>query len=295
MEFALHVRTYLWRQTPAGNGHLFTGPKMRIVTTSWDDGDRADVKIADMLGERGLAGTFYVPLTADIAAVRLSNSQLLSLSAEGFEIGGHTFSHRTLPRLPLEELRREVRTCKDALEQITGKQVSMFCYPNGRYNQNAITELKRAGYKGARTTRMLSCSPDFSPFAMPVTLQAYPLSRNAYLRNLLRMPQIRRWRLYASEGHNCSDWVQLAKQLFDRVLRSGGVWHLYGHSWEIESLGLWGKVKEVLDYVHGHKDVVYVSNGDLLRLRQDGYIRDSKGSHPPMQHDNAKPMSSLNR
>ena len=171
----------------------------------------------------------------------------------------------------------------------------MFCYPNGRYNQNAITELKRAGYKGARTTRMLSCSPDFSPFAMPVTLQAYPLSRNAYLRNLLRMPQIRRWRLYASEGHNCSDWVQLAKQLFDRVLRSGGVWHLYGHSWEIESLGLWGKVKEVLDYVHGHKDVVYVSNGDLLRLRQDGYIRDSKGSHPPMQHDNAKPMSSLNR
>lgn len=219
-----------------------------------------------MLGQRGLRGTFYVPLTSNLSIVRLSNRKLLSLAGEGFEIGGHTFSHQTLPALSAERLRHEVRTCKDALEQITGKQVSMFCYPNGRYNRDAIAELKRAGYKGSRTTRMLSCSPDFAPFAMPVTLQAYPLTRSAYLRNLLRMPQICRWRLYASEGHNCSDWVQLSKRLFDRVLRYGGVWHLYGHSWEIDSLDLWRKLSEVLDYVRGHETVVYVSNGELLQL-----------------------------
>jgi len=240
---------------------------MRVVTTSWDDGDRADMKIADMLRERKLPGTFYVPLTSDVTLTRVSNSDLASLSG-CFEIGGHTFSHRTLTRLPLDAVRREVTTCKDALEQITGKQVSMFCYPNGRYNRDTIAEIKRAGYKGARTTRMLSCTTKFAPFAMPVSLQAYPLSHTAYLRNLVRMPGICRWRLYASEGGRCSDWVQLAKNLFDRVLRSGGIWHLYGHSWEIKTLQLWKSLEEVLDYVHGHENVLYVNNGDLLRLQQ---------------------------
>lgn len=144
----------------------------------------------------------------------------------------------------------------------------MFCYPNGRYNVDTISEIKRAGYKGARTTRMFSCTPDFAPYAMPVSLQAYPLSRKAHLKNLLRMPAISRWRLYASQGIQSSDWVQLSKRLFDHMLQVGGVWHLYGHSWEIRCLQLWDGLKEVLDYVHGHENVLYLNNGDLLQLRE---------------------------
>ena len=34
---------------------------MRIVTTSWDDGHRSDMKIAKLLCERAIAGTFYIP------------------------------------------------------------------------------------------------------------------------------------------------------------------------------------------------------------------------------------------
>jgi hypothetical protein len=142
----------------------------------------------------------------------------------------------------------------------------VFCYPNGRYTQDAIDELKRAGYDGARTTRMLSCTQNFAPFKMPVSLQAYPHAHSAYLRNLLRAPDIPRWRLYLSQGSRCSGWVELAKRLFDQVLYRGGVWHLYGHAWEIESLQLWSGLKEVLDYVHGRDEVAYVCNGDLLRL-----------------------------
>ena len=159
---------------------------MRVVTTSWDDGDRADLKVAELLGERGLPGTFYVPLTSQVTSTRLAVSELTFLADNGFEIGAHTFSHRTLTQLRLEEIRREVTTCKSALEQIIGKPVSVFCYPNGRYTQDTITELKRAGYDGARTTRMLSCAQNFPPFKMPVSLQAYPHARSTYLRNLLR-------------------------------------------------------------------------------------------------------------
>jgi hypothetical protein len=44
-------------------------------------------------------------------------------------------------------------------------------------------------------------------------------------------------------------WLELGKRLFDVVLENGGVWHLFGHSWEIERLGLWGDLGEILDYV----------------------------------------------
>jgi len=237
-----------------------------IVTTSWDDGDRADLKIAELLGDRGLKGTFYIPLSSQLPSIRLTIPDLSSLSNKGFEIGGHTSSHRTLTKLKLSDIRREITTCKTALEQITGKAVSVFCYPNGRYTQEIIAEVKHAGYCGARTTRMLSCTPDFASFKMPVTLQAFPHSQRAYLKNVLRAPSAGRWRLYVAHARRCSGWVELAKRLFDQVLSRGGVWHLYGHSWEIESLQLWSELREVLDHVHGREDVMYVSNGELLSL-----------------------------
>jgi hypothetical protein len=62
------------------------------------------------------------------------------------------------------------------------------------------------------------------------------------------------------------DWVELGKQLFRQVLEQGGVWHLYGHSWEIEELGIWGDLREMLDYVSNRQGVSYVTNGQLLSL-----------------------------
>jgi hypothetical protein len=35
----------------------------------------------------------------------------------------------------------------------------------------------------------------------------------------------------------------MGKILFDRVLKEGGVWHLFGHSWQIEEMGLWDDLK----------------------------------------------------
>ena len=41
--------------------------------------------------------------------------------------------------------------------------------------------------------------------------------------------------------------VDLGKMLFDRVLEMGV--HLFGQSWSIEQLGLWGKLKIMFEYV----------------------------------------------
>ncbi len=160
--------------------------KQRIVTTSWDDGDRADLRLAEMLRSRGIKGTFYVPNTPYGERAALSHADLRSLSSEGFEIGAHSVSHKLLWGLSAEELAKEVSPCKPMLEDIIGTEVRMFCYPCGRYDSNVIRALKKAGYSGARTVRMLSTRLEFNPFEMPTTVQIIPQPKSSYLKNVAR-------------------------------------------------------------------------------------------------------------
>ena len=247
-----------------------------IVTTSWDDGDPRDLKIADLLCSRGLPGTFYLPMTGYQGRRTLTTTDLRALSDQGFEIGAHSVSHKNLPSLAAEQLTHEVGVCKQTLEQIVGRSVDMFCYPNGRYNGEVIRHVQHAGCKGARTARMLSMSTDFLPFEMPTTVQAYPHSSTAYIRNLARAHNAPGLLRFMTTLRRFKGWVELGKQLFREVLEQGGIWHLYGHSWEIDELGIWGDLREMLDHVSNRKDVTYVTNSQLLPL-----LNGSASTNPP--------------
>ena len=238
----------------------------RIVTTSWDDGDPRDIKIAELLRSRGLPGTFYIPILGYLGKTTLAPVDLRAMSSEGFEIGAHSVSHNILTRFTGGQLEREITVCKQKLEQRIGREVPMFCYPNGRYNQAVVREVKRAGYEGARTTRMLAHALRFAPFEMPITLHAYPHAKSSHLRNLARTPNVRGLCEYLGRFSRIDGWVALGKKLFDLVLQEGGMWHLYGHSWEIEKLGMWSDLQEMLDYVSNREGVTYVTNHQLLRM-----------------------------
>jgi hypothetical protein len=74
-------------------------------------------------------------------------------------------------------------------------------------------------------------------------------------------------------------WFEIAKRLFDEVLERGGIWHLYGHSWEIERLGLWGDLSEILNYVSRREGVSYVQNCALVsHISQCGPLTE-RGTH----------------
>jgi peptidoglycan-N-acetylglucosamine deacetylase len=240
-----------------------SGP-VHIVTTSWDDGDASDLRIAEMLLDRSLRGTFYVPLHPFRDHPALSVSDLRSMTSAGLEIGAHGIDHEILSQLSADETLRVAEKCKHVLEDHLGADISMFGYPRGRYNRRSIDCLQKAGYRGARTTRMVSTRLRFSPFEMPTSSQVYPHTPVRYLRNLTRGCSLRAMYDYFINLRCESDWVQLAKMLFDRVLEQGGVWHIYGHSWEIDELGLWDGLKRVLDYAAGKDNVLYLTNGGLL-------------------------------
>jgi peptidoglycan/xylan/chitin deacetylase (PgdA/CDA1 family) len=235
-----------------------------IVSTSWDDDSASGLKIAELLSARGLPGTFYVPTSRLGEGSIFSGSDLRVLSTSGFEIGAHTISHKILTELEQPELTREVAGCKQALQQILGQEVSTFCYPKGRFNARVVREVERAGYRGARSTQVLFSGATFPPYEMPTTVQAYPHNRSNYVRNLIRLGAISALVKSTPDLISFENWLQLGKSLFDRILRDGGTWHLYGHPWEIEKLNLWSQVKEMLDYVSRRESVIYLNNGEIL-------------------------------
>ncbi len=256
-----------------------------LVTTSWDDEDRGGLKVAELLGRNRLLGTFYVPTARLGRDSCFSATDLRTLSAAGFEIGAHTVSHAILPELSSEELDREVGECKAVLQQILGTEITMFCYPKGRFNGQVVSAVQRAGYGGARSTQMLCSSGSFDRFAIPTTLQAYPHRRFNYVRNLIRRGAIGALLKSAPDLIWFEDWLRLGKARFDRTLSEGGVWHLYGHSWEIEKLGLWPQLSEMLEYVSNRSGVQYVTNGQLLALAKGEMLgRGEKSAKTPPQN-----------
>jgi peptidoglycan-N-acetylglucosamine deacetylase len=240
--------------------------KRTLVTTSWDDGDRADLRLAKMLAACKVAGTFYVPVRAYGGRPSLTPADLKNLSAENFEIGAHSVNHKLLWGLSPKELADEIDPCKPFLEDILGKQVRMFCYPCGRYDANVIRAVQKAGYQGARTVRMLSTRLEFNRYEMPTTVQIMPHAKSGYIRNVLRARKIEGVQVFLGNMTRLGNWLELSKSLFDSVLENGGIWHLYGHSHEIDKLGLWQGLEEILNYVGNRKGVTYVPNGDLIPL-----------------------------
>jgi hypothetical protein len=102
-------------------------------------------------------------------------------------------------------------------------------------------------------------------------LQIFPHPWFTYLKNVARAHRLESLQTLLSQRRRLQSWLELAKALFDQVLEEGGVWHLYGHSWDIDNLGLWADLGEILDYVGGREGVSYVSNCALVSsLGMDG-------------------------
>src|SRR5262249_15014177 len=79
-----------------------------IVTSSWDDGHKYDVRLARMLREYGLKATFYIsPRNQEWAEADLMKNNEIREVGKDFEIGSHTVTHPRLPTIP--ESRREQR------------------------------------------------------------------------------------------------------------------------------------------------------------------------------------------
>ncbi|MFI8106670.1 polysaccharide deacetylase family protein [Streptomyces sp. NPDC086023] len=228
-----------------------------MVTTSWDDGHRLDDRLAGLLDRYGIAGTFYIaPRNVELPLHdRLSPAGIREL-AERFEIGGHTLTHRRLPRLTDAEATHEMRAGKEEVEAVTGTPVTSFCYPRGEYTGAHVASARALGFRCARTVRRHSLA-DGPPLELPTTVHAFAHRLDG--PTAFRLARGRPW----TAAGLFLRWDELALRWFDLCLELGGVFHLWGHSWEVEARHDWRRLERVLSHVGGRPGVRYLSNRDL--------------------------------
>lgn len=250
----------------AGASHAAPAPTRLVVTTSWDDGDPASLRIAELLSKYGAKGTFYVPNRNSEGRPVMTESQVREV-ARSFEVGGHSIDHVVLTRVRADEAARQIVENKQWLEQLTGARVEGFAYVQGRYDRSVKELVRRAGFDYARTVENLQPGIASDPFEVPTTIQFFPHGRDVYLRNFLRKPRplVRAKLLCAALAE--ADLSQRVSRLVDVCARTGGCFHLWGHAWEIEEQNLWSELEDVFKRLaDGPATVVFATNREALHL-----------------------------
>ena len=184
--------------------------------------------------------------------------------ATHFEIGSHTYSHLPLPSLSPAKIKEEIFRGKNTLEQDLGHEVSCFCYPLGKFNKTAVQAVKECGIRAARTTQAFQIFGISNRFMWGTTLQAYPHTLSVHFRHGLKEQNWSGLYNYLFHVPIFSDWRVLAIKLFDLALLYGGIWHLWGHSWEIEEFGIWDDLEYVFQKISGRSNVSYLTNGEII-------------------------------
>lgn len=219
-----------------------------LLTTSWDDGDPADLRLAEVLADVGVHGTFYLCRSYD-GRPRLTDAEIRELaSMPHVEVGAHSLTHPDLRALRGARLRDEVEGSRTWLEDLLGREVRTFCYPAGKHNSRAVAAARAAGFSYARTTKSTTTDLPRDPFRAGTSLQLYPHGRLVQLRHAVkerdvsgarRILGMRGWSTVpASQAANLVDHARQATR--PQLL------HVWGHSWEIEETQMWPSLKETL-------------------------------------------------
>jgi len=227
--------------------------QVAYVVTSWDDTSKLDLKLANLLDNYGIKGTFFVT-TGDVGS-KISLDDLRYLS-ETHEVGAHTVTHPYLTRLALDSARKEIldsgKFLSDKLDLPLYKMP--FAYPYGEYSEGHVDLVKSGGYCCARTTEPFHIDSPSNLYEIGVSVWAYPHAFKD-LRGFLRLANI--FPGIIGNPMDLKKWDTLAKKLFDVVRLKGGVFHLFGHSHQIEEKGLWNPLSNVLNHIGYCKDVIY--------------------------------------
>ncbi|MGZ8289802.1 MAG: polysaccharide deacetylase family protein [Telluria sp.] len=119
----------------------------------------------------------------------LTRDMVRALDSNGIEIGGHTITHPILTRIDDEAARKEISGNKLHLEEILGKPVRLFAYPNGKhgldYDARHVQMVGDAGYSAAFTTAMGAARATHSRFEMPRS-RPWDANRLMFAGRLLR-------------------------------------------------------------------------------------------------------------
>ncbi|MBU8883967.1 polysaccharide deacetylase family protein [Kaistella sp. DKR-2] len=130
---------------------VFDGPlPEKPIMITFDDTREAQFSIgAAEMKKYGFKGVFFIMTVSMNRPGYMSTEQIKSLSDGGHVIGAHTWDHHMVTKYAGNDWAAQLVKPKATLEEITGKRVTDFAYPNGVWNTAAIAEIKKSDYKMA--------------------------------------------------------------------------------------------------------------------------------------------------
>ncbi len=122
--------------------------------------------------------------------IMMTRDEVRGLHDAGMEIGGHTVNHPILSKLEAAAARMEIAKGVEHLQEITGKPVKLFAYPNGipgvDYMPEHVRMVEEMGFEAAFTTAKgvakggcdLFQLPRFTPWDVDLSLFSLRLTGN---------------------------------------------------------------------------------------------------------------------
>lgn len=158
-------------------GKKYFIPKDRRLTDKrqWDDVFTANFKetmiilpadIKDRLLNQLLKNLNYDEKEA-ASKTFMSEDEVYRLHLAGFQIGSHTHRHESLDTLLKGEIESTIKQSKECLEKLLAAAPTIFCYPSGRFNEEAVEVLNSQGFTHAVTIERRAVGPRDAPFLIP--------------------------------------------------------------------------------------------------------------------------------
>jgi peptidoglycan/xylan/chitin deacetylase (PgdA/CDA1 family) len=133
--------------------------------------DEKDALAASLAAELGVD---YAELLEQRVMHNLSVEEVRQLARDGVDIELHTHRHRT----PMDRqlFLRELEDNRKAIQEMTGRRASHFCYPTGRYDLAFLPWLREMGVKSATTCESGFASLSSDQLLLPRFLDSQSLS-----------------------------------------------------------------------------------------------------------------------
>ncbi len=139
----------------------------RLIALTFDDGYDDNYTVTfPLLRRYGFVATFFVVTSRVGTPGHLTAAQIQEMARAGMAFESHGVHHFDFTLLPLPRAQAELVRSREMIEAWTGRPVTFFAYPGGRYTPELEHLLGDLGYRGAVTEVPGFVTPTSAQFAL---------------------------------------------------------------------------------------------------------------------------------
>ena len=230
----------------------FPQGKFKAVTLSYDDGVRADLRLAEILDRYGIKCTFNINSGFFGGSNKTTPEEIKTyILDKGHEVAVHGEKHIAPGIAAPNIMIADVLNCRKSLEDTFGMIIRGMAYPDSgitRMHNGNSYEVIRQSLQSLGIVYARTLGGDNKRFRLPEDFYAW--MPTTHHRNPLLME-------YATDFVNLSEEGLYAANRFPRLF------YLWGHSYEFDRDDNWALIEEFCQTVGNKEDTWYATNMEV--------------------------------